>query len=162
PLPRSRRGRGAGGRAGVGAPPPWGGVCGGEGDLPPRGGASGSLRTRRRPGGGGGGGPAPLPRNAGSRHAPPLRRSRDPAGRRAGLAAYELGVWRAMQALRDEGRVRLLGVSNVALDQLAAICEASDRPPAFVQNRCYACSGWDGEVRAFCRARGIVYQGFSL
>ena len=34
--------------------------------------------------------------------------------------------------------------------------------PAFVQNRCYAGRGWDRDVRAFCRERGIVYQGFSL
>jgi diketogulonate reductase-like aldo/keto reductase len=34
--------------------------------------------------------------------------------------------------------------------------------PAFVQNRCFARRGWDREVRAFCRDRRIVYQGFSL
>ena len=31
-----------------------------------------------------------------------------------------------------------------------------------MQNRCYARTGWDRQVRAFCRERGIVYQGFSL
>src|SRR5262249_49883662 len=34
--------------------------------------------------------------------------------------------------------------------------------PAFVQNRCYARLRWDRDVRAFCRERGIIYQGFSL
>jgi diketogulonate reductase-like aldo/keto reductase len=34
--------------------------------------------------------------------------------------------------------------------------------PAFVQNRCFARVGWDRDVRAFCRARRTVYQGFSL
>jgi diketogulonate reductase-like aldo/keto reductase len=34
--------------------------------------------------------------------------------------------------------------------------------PDFVQNRCYARFGWDCDVRAFCGARKIVYQGFSL
>jgi diketogulonate reductase-like aldo/keto reductase len=34
--------------------------------------------------------------------------------------------------------------------------------PAFVQNRCFARLGWDRGVRAFCRERKIVYQGFSL
>jgi diketogulonate reductase-like aldo/keto reductase len=34
--------------------------------------------------------------------------------------------------------------------------------PAFVQNRCFARTGWDRDVRAFCRERNIVYQGFSL
>jgi diketogulonate reductase-like aldo/keto reductase len=34
--------------------------------------------------------------------------------------------------------------------------------PSFVQNRCYARTGWDREVRSVCREHGIVYQGFSL
>ena len=34
--------------------------------------------------------------------------------------------------------------------------------PRFVQNRCFAIEGWDRDVRAFCNANGIVYQGFSL
>jgi diketogulonate reductase-like aldo/keto reductase len=58
--------------------------------------------------------------------------------------------------------VRLLGVSNVSLEQLEALCRAEAVTPAFVQNRCYARSGWDRDVRAFCRERSIVYQGFSL
>jgi diketogulonate reductase-like aldo/keto reductase len=36
------------------------------------------------------------------------------------------------------------------------------KPPAFVQNRCHARTGWDRDVRAFCREHAIVYQGFSL
>src|SRR5262249_57107304 len=31
-----------------------------------------------------------------------------------------------------------------------------------VQNRCFARLGWDRDVRAFCRSRNIIYQGFSL
>ena len=34
--------------------------------------------------------------------------------------------------------------------------------PAFVQNRCFARTGWDRAVRELCRAQGIAYQGFSL
>jgi diketogulonate reductase-like aldo/keto reductase len=67
-----------------------------------------------------------------------------------------------MEELTREGRVRLLGVSNVSLEQLALLCASERIAPAFVQNRCYASHGWDRGVRAFCRARGIVYQGFSL
>jgi diketogulonate reductase-like aldo/keto reductase len=81
---------------------------------------------------------------------------------RTGLARYDLEVWRAMEALHAAGRTRFLGVSNVALDQLEALCAQAVTAPAFVQNRCYARTGWDREVRALCRARGIVYQGFSL
>jgi diketogulonate reductase-like aldo/keto reductase len=81
---------------------------------------------------------------------------------RVGLAAYDLEVWRAMEALQQSGATRLIGVSNVGLDQLEALCAHARVQPAFVQNRCYARSGWDLRVRAFCRSRGIVYQGFSL
>ena len=52
--------------------------------------------------------------------------------------------------------------ANVALDQLAELVAIASTPIAFVQNRCYASTGWDADVRAFCRQHGIVYQGFSL
>lgn len=78
--------------------------------------------------------------------------------RRRGLGAVDWEVWRAMEALET----RFLGISNVSLDQLDELCSGASVQPKFVQNRCYARFGWDREVRAFCRARGIVYQGFSL
>src|SRR5579864_4645440 len=71
-------------------------------------------------------------------------------------------VWEAMIRERNAGRTRLLGVSNVSLEQLERMEEAHAEGPAFVQNRCYARLGWDREVRAFCRDREIIYQGFSL
>lgn len=81
---------------------------------------------------------------------------------RYGLAAADRAVWRAMEELHAAGRTRLLGVSNVGLDQLEELCAGATTAPTFVQNRCFAQLGWDREVRAFCRERGIVYQGFSL
>lgn len=71
-------------------------------------------------------------------------------------------AWRAMQEERDAGRTRRLGVSNVSLRHLQQMAALGLEPPAFVQNRCFARLGWDWHVRAFCRERGIVYQGFSL
>jgi diketogulonate reductase-like aldo/keto reductase len=82
--------------------------------------------------------------------------------RRTGLAASDLAVWAAMEAIHAAGKTRFIGVSNVGLDQLELLCARAKTPPAFVQNRCFAQNGWDGEVRAFCRERGIAYQGFSL
>ncbi len=79
-----------------------------------------------------------------------------------GLAPADWEIWGAMEALHDEGRARALGVSNVNLAQLQLLCEKARVKPAFVQNRCYASRGWDSEIRALCRAKGIVYQGFSL
>ena len=71
-------------------------------------------------------------------------------------------VWQAMIQEREQGRTRLVGVSNVSIRHLEQMEAAHKELPAFVQNRCYARFGWDREVRGFCRERGIVYQGFSL
>lgn len=67
-----------------------------------------------------------------------------------------------MESLHAEGAARWLGISNVSLEQLQALCDKSRVRPRFVQNRCYASRGWDREVRQFCAATGITYQGFSL
>jgi diketogulonate reductase-like aldo/keto reductase len=82
--------------------------------------------------------------------------------RRRGLGDDDLEVWRTMEELHVSGKTRFLGVSNVALDQLELLHARAKVKPMFVQNRCYARAMWDAEVRAFCRAHGIVYQGFSL
>jgi diketogulonate reductase-like aldo/keto reductase len=71
-------------------------------------------------------------------------------------------VWEAMANEQKAGRTRLLGVSNVSLEQLHTMTKIHSGKPAFVQNRCYARLGWDREIRAFCAERKIVYQGFSL
>jgi diketogulonate reductase-like aldo/keto reductase len=79
-----------------------------------------------------------------------------------GWTAQDREAWQAMEKLYEAGRVRLLGVSNVTASQLALLCQQASIAPAFVQNRCYARTGWDQEVRELCRRHGIVYQGFSL
>lgn len=79
-----------------------------------------------------------------------------------GLTADDWAAWRAMEAIHDSGRARLLGVSNVTLEQLQLLCREARIRPRFVQNRCYAARGWDRPVREFCAAHGLVYQGFSL
>jgi diketogulonate reductase-like aldo/keto reductase len=79
-----------------------------------------------------------------------------------GLAAADIEAWRAMEILYDAGRVRFLGVSNFAPDQLVTLLRAARVRPTFVQNRCYASRGWDASVRAICTREGVIYQGFSL
>lgn len=79
-----------------------------------------------------------------------------------GLEPVDAECYAAMEELVRAGRVALLGVSNVNLAQLRMFLDHSDIPPAFVQNRCFARTGWDAEVRALCRERGVLYQGFSL
>lgn len=79
-----------------------------------------------------------------------------------GFGAADWSAWRAMESLHDSKRVRFLGISNVSLSQLQALCQEARVFPRFVQNRCYAIRGWDRKVRQFCAANGLIYQGFSL
>jgi len=41
---------------------------------------------------------------------------------RTGLTAADWEAWKAMEAIHDSGRARLLGISNVTLEQLEALC----------------------------------------
>jgi len=79
-----------------------------------------------------------------------------------GVTGHDWSIWRAMESLHDQGHARLLGISNASLDQLQILHDGARVKPAFVQNRCFATSGWDHDVREYCRATGIIYQGFSL
>ncbi|MDZ4684927.1 MAG: aldo/keto reductase [Planctomycetaceae bacterium] len=81
---------------------------------------------------------------------------------RTGLAAEDWEAWRAMEAIHDRDRVRLLGISNVSREQLQRLCDKARVRPSFVQNRCHADQGWDRRVREFCAAHQLMYQGFSL
>jgi diketogulonate reductase-like aldo/keto reductase len=81
---------------------------------------------------------------------------------RRGLAEDDRAALRAMLDLQTSGRARLLGVSNVNLGQLQEAASVLGAPPAFVQNRCFASTGWDRPVRDYCREHGIRYQAFSL
>ncbi len=78
------------------------------------------------------------------------------------LTAGDWEVWSAMEELRKSGQTRLIGVSNVGLHHLTELCEKAKIKPEVVQNRCFAAEGWDLDVREYCLANGIVYQGFSL
>jgi len=71
-------------------------------------------------------------------------------------------IWRAMEDIHQSGKAKLLGISNVNLDQLRALCAKASVKPTFVQNRCYAQRAWDKDIRDFCRENKIIYQGFSL
>jgi diketogulonate reductase-like aldo/keto reductase len=81
---------------------------------------------------------------------------------RDGLVDEDWQVWQAMEQLLRAGKTRLIGVSNVGYTQLSALLDGAEVKPAFVQNRCYARSGWDRQVRALCHEHDVVYQGFSL
>jgi diketogulonate reductase-like aldo/keto reductase len=75
--------------------------------------------------------------------------------------AQTLEVWRAMESLVAGGGVRQLGISNCyGLGELKALYDSARIKPSVVQNRLYAETGYDREIRAFCRSRRIIYQSF--
>jgi diketogulonate reductase-like aldo/keto reductase len=70
-------------------------------------------------------------------------------------------VWQAMEALFDSGIVKQLGISNCYnADYLAHLYQTARIKPAVVQNRFYAETGYDRDIRAFCKQHGILYQSF--
>ena len=79
-----------------------------------------------------------------------------------GLSDADFEVWQAMENLYREGRIKLLGISNVSANQLEYLNHHTAIKPTLVQNRCFAINGWDQQVRQLCQRHDIVYQGFSL
>ena len=72
-----------------------------------------------------------------------------------------LEAWRAMEGLYDQAGVRQLGVSNCyEPTRLEALCRNARIKPAVIQNRFYAKTHYDRDIRAFCKESGIVYQSF--
>jgi len=78
------------------------------------------------------------------------------------LGAQDFEVWKALEEIQKSGAAKMIGISNVNLQQLEMLVTRASVKPAFVQNRCYAVKGWDKEVRNFCQKNNIHYQGFSL
>jgi diketogulonate reductase-like aldo/keto reductase len=72
-----------------------------------------------------------------------------------------LEVWRTMESLVESREVRQLGISNCyRLGELEALFDSARYKPTVVQNRFYADTGYDREIRAFCRQHGVIYQCF--
>jgi len=78
-----------------------------------------------------------------------------------GSAGATMEVWQAMEAIFDAGGAKQLGISNCyELAQLAHLYRSAVVKPAVVQNRFYADTGYDREIRTFCRQHRILYQSF--
>lgn len=76
-------------------------------------------------------------------------------------AADLMQVWRALESIFAAGGARQLGISNCyTLAQLEHLYETARVKPAIVQNRFYAQTGYDHDLRAFCRKHRILYQSF--
>ncbi|MHC4269718.1 MAG: aldo/keto reductase family protein [Planctomycetota bacterium] len=79
-----------------------------------------------------------------------------------GLGNEDWEVWKVIEKLYKTGKTRFIGISNVNILQLKLLTEKAEVKPMIAQNRCFANQGWDREVRDFCQANHIVYEGFSL
>ena len=69
----------------------------------------------------------------------------------SGLSEADWETWRAMEDAADEGLVGLLGISNVAVDQLKALLCGARIRPTFVQNRCFVRASWDRDMYTLCQ-----------
>lgn len=70
-------------------------------------------------------------------------------------------VWGAMEQIYHRGGARQLGISNCYdLELLQRLYRDAGVKPSVVQNRFYAESGYDKELRGWCNEVGILYQSF--
>lgn len=70
-------------------------------------------------------------------------------------------AWRTMESFVEEGKVRGLGISNCYDPEIfTTLYEMAKVKPKVLQNRFYAESNFDTELRKFCKDKGIWYQSF--
>ncbi|EED81558.1 predicted protein [Postia placenta Mad-698-R] len=72
-----------------------------------------------------------------------------------------LEAWQVLIRLQDEGKVKMIGVSNTYdVNTLELLAKATGRRVQIVQNRWYEGNRWDREVCSYCRKNGVQYQSF--
>lgn len=75
--------------------------------------------------------------------------------------AQTLSAWRIFESFIDSKTIRQLGVSNCySRAHLERLYESARIKPAVIQNRFYAETNYDRDVRAFCDKNKIIYQSF--
>src|SRR5579863_8137574 len=82
-----------------------------------------------------------------------------------GNVLYDRGVtlldtWKAMEILVDHGKCRAIGLSDIALDQLAPLYESARIKPAVVQVEAHPYLP-ETELLDFCKEKGIVFLAFA-
>jgi len=75
--------------------------------------------------------------------------------------ALLMEAWGAMEKIHEAGGAGQLGISNCYDPRVLEILHRDARvKPAVVQNRFYADTGYDRELRHWCAEQGIIYQSF--
>jgi diketogulonate reductase-like aldo/keto reductase len=71
-----------------------------------------------------------------------------------------LQTWKALESLVDEGKCKAIGLSDVDLEQVRAICDAARIKPAVVHVESHPyLPEW--ELLDYCKENGIVLQAFA-
>jgi diketogulonate reductase-like aldo/keto reductase len=75
--------------------------------------------------------------------------------------AQTQAAWRTLETFVDTGQVHQLGISNCYnRTDLERLYETARIKPAIIQNRFYAETNYDRDIRAFCDQNQIIYQSF--
>ena len=75
--------------------------------------------------------------------------------------AQTQAAWRVFESFVDSKTIRQLGISNCySRTDLERLYETARIKPAIIQNRFYAETNYDSEIRAFCDQSQIIYQSF--
>lgn len=75
--------------------------------------------------------------------------------------ARTLEAWSVLEELVQSGLVASIGISNCYTPKLfRTLCEKTRVKPSVLQNRFYAKTGYDVELRALCATHGARYQSF--
>jgi len=75
--------------------------------------------------------------------------------------ADTMNVWNVFEEFHSKGAVKQLGVSNsYSLEEFERIHREAKVKPAVLQNRFRAETGYDEEIREFCKENGVTYQSF--
>jgi diketogulonate reductase-like aldo/keto reductase len=75
--------------------------------------------------------------------------------------AQTLSVWSTLESFVDRGQIRQLGISNCyQLAELEELYRTSRIKPAVLQNRFYADTRYDRDIRSYCNQSQIIYQSF--
>jgi diketogulonate reductase-like aldo/keto reductase len=76
-------------------------------------------------------------------------------------ARQTMEAWHAMESLVEAGLVHGLGISNCyRLEQFEQLHHAAKIKPSVLQNRFHAETGYDRDLRSFCKRHDIIYQSF--
>jgi diketogulonate reductase-like aldo/keto reductase len=75
--------------------------------------------------------------------------------------AQTQSAWHALESFVDSGSIRQLGISNCyRLADLKSLYDGARIKPAIIQNRFYAETNYDRDIRVFCNRSQITYQSF--